>query len=48
MIANVRALFARIPERLYLRVAKAAKDGDLKLAAIVKQALELWLKENGA
>ena len=41
----MKALFARIPEPLYKRVAKDAKESDLKLAAVVKQALELWLKE---
>lgn len=41
----MKALFARIPEPLYKRIVKAAKERDLKLAAVVKQALELWLKE---
>lgn len=42
----MKALFARIPLALYKRVSKAAKESDLKLSAVVKQALELWLREN--
>jgi predicted HicB family RNase H-like nuclease len=42
----VKPLFVRIPEPLYARVVLAAKRKDLRLAAVVKQALELWLREN--
>ena len=48
MLAPMKALYARIPDRLYARVAKAARANDLKLVAVVRQALELWLRENGA
>lgn len=48
MLSPVRALFARIPEKLYLRMVKAATANDLKLSAVVKQAIEMWLKENAA
>ena len=45
---TMKVLFTKIPESLYNRVRRAAKASDLKLVAVVRQALELWLKENGA
>ena len=47
MIAKMTAFYARIPDPLYRRVAKTATSKDLKLVAVLRQALELWLKENG-
>ena len=46
MISSMKALFVRIPSKLWNRVEKAARLNDLKFSAVVKQALELWLKEN--
>ena len=45
MIADMKVVFARIPTPLYMRMARAAMAKDLKIAAVVKQAIELWLKE---
>jgi predicted HicB family RNase H-like nuclease len=48
MIPSVTAtIYARIPPKLHARILKAAQATDLKIVAIVRQALELWLKENG-
>lgn len=39
-------VYCRLPDNLYSRIVMAAHLKDLKLVAIVSQALELWLKEN--
>jgi len=40
-----KGVFAEIPAELYARVSKAAKKNDMKLKAIVCQALLLWLRQ---
>lgn len=44
----MKPFWGRIPTKLYDRVVRAAKAGDLKLVAVLRQALELWLKEHNA
>jgi len=38
----------KLPRSLCCRLKKAAKESGLKMSAVVKQAAELWLKENNA
>ena len=37
-----------LPPSIIKRLKKAAKESGLKMSAVVKQAAELWLKENNA
>ena len=40
-------LYLMLPANLYSRLVTAAKQTDLKLVSIVKQALEKWLDDRG-
>jgi len=44
----LKPVTTRLPPPLLKRLKKAAEDSGLKLEAIMKQAAELWLKENNA
>jgi hypothetical protein len=46
--APVRQFIGRIPISLHTRVTTAANAKDLKLVAVLRQALELWLERNAA
>lgn len=41
----MKVLFARLEDGLYDRFLTSLKARDLKLAAAVKQAVQLWLKK---
>ena len=41
----MKILYTRIPLALYQRVVKEARKRDLKLVAVVRQALMLWLEQ---
>jgi hypothetical protein len=45
---SLKPVTTRLPLPILKRLKKAAQDSGLKLEAVMKQAAELWLKENNA
>lgn len=43
-----KVMYAEVPVSLHDRIAIAANAKDLKLVAVIRQALELWLRENAS
>jgi len=45
---KIKPVTTRLPVSVLKRLKAAAQESGLKLEAVMKQAAELWLKENNA